>query len=121
MDRNSIHLWLLVAFLGLTLWPEAALAQRAKLRADLEEGQRLYKQNCITCHGAEGRGDGVAADKLDPKPADLTSAQTQGKKDAELLETIKFGRPGTAMQSWMNELDEREMQNVLAYLRSLVR
>lgn len=88
-------------------------------RPSSEEGQRIFKLNCVSCHGAGGKGDGAAAAKLDPKPADLTSTTTQVKDDAALLEVIKFGRPGTAMPSWMSELDERDMRNVLAYLRSL--
>jgi mono/diheme cytochrome c family protein len=88
-------------------------------RPSSEEGQRIFKLNCVSCHGPGGRGDGAAAAQLNPKPADLTSPTTQVKDDAVLLEVIKFGRPGTAMPSWMSELDERDMRNVLAYLRSL--
>jgi mono/diheme cytochrome c family protein len=90
-------------------------------RPNPEAGARLYKQNCINCHGASGRGDGAAAEKLEPKPADLTADKTQAKQDTELLETIKFGRPGTAMPGWMSELDERDLRDVLAYLRTLGR
>jgi mono/diheme cytochrome c family protein len=121
MNLKSIRMCLLIGCIGTALSTLPALAQRVKFRPNLDEGQRVYKQNCVNCHGAEGKGDGVAAEKLDPKPADLTSTKTQTKKDAELLEIIKFGRPGTAMPSWMSELDEPEMQNVLAYLRSLAR
>ena len=35
-------------------------------------GRSLYGEFCVSCHGAEGRGDGPAADGLDRKPADLT-------------------------------------------------
>lgn len=38
---------------------------------------------------------------------------------ADLLQVLKFGRSGTAMPGWMSELDERDMRNVLAYIRSL--
>jgi mono/diheme cytochrome c family protein len=119
MRPNFICTLWLIALIVFNLWTACAIAQRAALRPNLDDGQRIYKQNCINCHGTQGKGDGVAADKLDPKPADLTSSKTQSKKDSDLLEVIKFGRPGTAMPAWMSELDEREMQNVLAYLRSL--
>ena len=35
-------------------------------------GQLLYKRYCAACHGSGGKGDGPAADALQPKPADLT-------------------------------------------------
>ena len=61
----------------------------------------------------------MAAAQPDPMPADLTASKTREKQDTELLEIIKLGRPGTAMPAWISELDEREIQNVLAYIRSL--
>jgi len=100
---------------GVVLWTGPSAGQRP----NPDEGQRIYKQNCVNCHGPAGRGDGVVAEKLDPKPTDLTSAKTQDKKDTELLEVLKFGRPGTAMPGWVSELDERDMRHVLAYIRSL--
>ena len=106
---------------SLTLWSGLADAQRPKSpKPDPEAGARIYQQNCVSCHGTEGKGDGAMAAQLNPKPADLTSPKTQEKNDAELLEVLKFGRAGTAMPGWMSELDEREMRHVLAYLRSLV-
>ena len=114
----SISLWLaLVIWLGLPGLP--ALGQAAKFRPNLDEGQNIYKQNCVNCHGSGGKGDGIAAAQLQPPPADLTASKTREKQDAELLEIIKLGRPGTAMPAWISELDEREIQNVLAYIRSL--
>lgn len=107
----------LLAFAGIGLVSVAS--SMARERPNLEEGYRIFRQNCVSCHGNGGKGDGAAASQLDPKPADLTSITTQAKNDAVLLEVIKFGRPGTAMPGWMSELDERDMRNVLAYIRSL--
>jgi mono/diheme cytochrome c family protein len=39
------------------------------------EGRRLYRIYCSGCHGAQGRGDGPAADDLGPAPADLAVIQ----------------------------------------------
>jgi mono/diheme cytochrome c family protein len=104
---------------GLAVWSDDAAGQRRQQKPDLDAGERLYKQNCINCHGPSGKGDGAAAEKLSPKPTDLTSPAMQSKKDAELLEVIKLGRAGTAMPGWMGEIDEREMRDVLAYIRTL--
>jgi len=113
----------MMAIIGMAsaaFWIGQAEGQGAKLpKADPDTGERVYKQNCINCHGVAGQGNGAAAAMLDPKPADLTSAKTQAKPDAELLETIKFGRPGTSMPPWMSEIDEREMRDLVAYIRTL--
>ncbi|MGC1502993.1 MAG: cytochrome c [Sulfitobacter sp.] len=37
-----------------------------------DEGQAFYAQNCASCHGANGRGNGPISGDLKPKPADLT-------------------------------------------------
>ena len=113
---------LIVGVMSAVLWLGSAEGQRPKSqKPDPDAGERIYRQNCINCHGSSGRGDGAAGDKLDPKPANLTSDKTQAKPDAELQETIKFGRPGTAMPGWMSELDERDLRDVMAYIRTLGR
>lgn len=36
-------------------------------------GASAYGMYCVTCHGATGKGDGVAAAGLNPKPADFST------------------------------------------------
>ena len=38
----------------------------------LTAGARLYEENCTSCHGAKGKGDGEAAADLKPPPPALT-------------------------------------------------
>ena len=49
---------------------EAAAATTAAAASDA--GANVYKMNCVTCHGATGKGDGAAAAALKPNPADFT-------------------------------------------------
>src|SRR3954468_15765210 len=39
---------------------------------DIARGAALYAQNCASCHGVAGRGDGAAAAALNPKPVNFT-------------------------------------------------
>jgi len=35
-------------------------------------GEMLFMENCVSCHGVSGRGDGALATGLNTSPADLT-------------------------------------------------
>ena len=45
----------------------------------------MAKVNCVSFHGAKGKGDGPAAVALNPKPADWTSAKVRDESDGELF------------------------------------
>lgn len=51
----------------------AADAATASTAAASGAGASAYGMYCVTCHGATGKGDGVAAAGLNPKPADFST------------------------------------------------
>lgn len=56
--------------------PEAAAAPAAApavAAAGNAAGAKVFKMYCETCHGAAGKGDGVAAAALNPKPANFAA------------------------------------------------
>ena len=57
------------ALLALALPAKTARAQQ---EAVIDEGRMEYRQNCASCHGQFGIGDGKLADRLRAKPSDLT-------------------------------------------------
>jgi len=86
---------------------------------DPAKGKAVYEQVCVTCHGAQGKGDGPAGMMMTPRPADFTSAKIKGKSDGELLKSIQDGRPPTTMPAFKGQLSEQQISDVLAYARSL--
>ncbi len=84
-----------------------------------EKGEEIYKTYCVNCHGIQGKGDGPASKMLTPTPANFTSKKTKGKADKELLSIIGNGKPKTAMPPWKNSLSKEQIQDVLAYIRTL--
>ncbi len=67
-----------------------------------EKGKVLYTQNCATCHGTNGHGDGPAAAALNPKPRNFTqdAAWKNGRKLSQIFKTLTEGLPGTPMPSF---------------------
>lgn len=56
----------------------AAACMRTVSMPEPAEGRALFAQNCVQCHGEDGRGDGPWAGSLDPAPSDLTRLAEDG-------------------------------------------
>jgi mono/diheme cytochrome c family protein len=55
------------------LFPLAAVLLSACQPPAAEVGRAIFEDNCVTCHGSGGKGDGPAAASLPRKPANLTT------------------------------------------------
>lgn len=91
---------------------------------DLEEGKKIYDMNCASCHGATGKGDGVAAAALKPAPRDLSDAKyIKTRSWEELRAVIADGGANNGfsalMPAWKGALKRQQIDNVLAYVLSL--
>lgn len=82
----------------------------------IDQGEKVAKVNCASCHGARGKGDGAASVALNPKPADWTSARVQDEADGEIFWKITTGRG--AMPSWRH-LPENDRWALVRYIRTL--
>jgi mono/diheme cytochrome c family protein len=72
-----------------------------------EAGMTLFANQCATCHGTTGRGDGSAGAALRPPPPDLSShAFTAGRSPYSYYSAISNGVPGTAMLRFDHAYDE---------------
>ena len=83
----------------------------------LARGKMLFQQNCVTCHGPEGRGDGPQAESLDPAPADIRQ-HLPYHTDAQFFTFISEGIAGTAMPAWGDTFSEEDIWNIQNYLRT---
>lgn len=102
----------------------AATLPAPGLGYNAREGRAVYRHYCLNCHGDQGKGDGFNAYNLDPKPASLADSTFQVKHtDADLLTAIKLGGGAvglsTGMPPWGRTLSERQMSNIVDYLRTL--
>ncbi|MBL6459471.1 cytochrome c/FTR1 family iron permease [Belnapia sp. T6] len=68
---------------------------------DLARGAALYAEQCASCHGVSGGGDGPAAARLDPPPiAFMNRARAEERSLFALYQVITQGLDGTAMPSF---------------------
>ncbi len=99
--------------------PATEKAKKNPLPSDkktIEEGEKVAKTNCVSCHGPKGKGDGPAAAALNPKPADWTSSRVAAQTDGELYWKISNGRG--PMPPWKH-LPEKDRWAVIRFIRSL--
>ncbi len=79
--------------------------------------KKSVETNCVSCHGASGKGDGPAAAALPPpKPANWTSEAVQKQTDGELFWKMSNGRG--AMPPWKH-LPDKERWEIVNYIRTL--
>jgi high-affinity iron transporter len=87
---------------------------------DLDYGKSLFQENCASCHGRLGAGDGPAADTLLPRPRDFTAASRMNAcTPLQFYQAITFGVEGTAMPSFSEGFAPRLRWNLAFYLMTL--
>jgi high-affinity iron transporter len=83
------------------------------------EGEGLFAQNCASCHGVTGAGDGVLAKSLTRLPPEIGTVEWQVERsDEQLGEVVRTGIPGTAMPPTAT-LSPNQVQSMIAYMRTL--
>jgi mono/diheme cytochrome c family protein len=97
--------------------PAGLLAQ--EYPADVSRGKTIYERHCLTCHGPRGFGDGPGALLLTIAPTNFHRPGSFLKSDETLLRMIEHGGVFSPMHSWRGRLTDGEMQDVLAYIRTL--
>jgi mono/diheme cytochrome c family protein len=95
-----------------------ALINPEKGKADATaEGKKLYIQYCVVCHGDKGKGNGVAAGGLTPKPADHSSQKCQSQTDGAIYWKMTEGRP--PMAAYKGSLKDEQRWSLVNYIRTL--
>jgi mono/diheme cytochrome c family protein len=101
-------------------------ANPEQFRRHVENGRRVYYQNCVFCHGDNMGGNGMFAHGLNPIPTNFADGDTI----ANLRETFLFwraakGGPGlpeegapwdSAMPAWEKFLKEEEIWEAILFI-----
>ena len=90
---------------------------------NIERGQSLYQTEakptaCKMCHGIRGNGNGRLARGLEPAPRNFTCEETmKSLSDGQLFWVIKNGSKGTAMSAHKFTLSDKDIWQVIHYLK----
>jgi len=83
--------------------------------------QDLYNDNCASCHGPSGKGDGPAGKMLQPAPANFATA-LKGKTDDYIKKIIKEGGAANGKSANMppaSDLTDDQIKSLVDYIKHL--
>ena len=93
-----------------------------KTQATLERGEQVYAENCQSCHGEQGIGDGPAGRELSPPPGNLAwlADMPIGQWDPFIYWTVAEGGAelGTAMPAFKDSLSQDQIWAVTSYIQA---
>jgi hypothetical protein len=97
-----------------------------EFRKQVENGRKVYYQNCVFCHGDTLAGNGMFVHGLDPIPTNFVDQGAIAMlRDTFLVWRISKGGPGlpeeagpwdTAMPAWEKFLTEEQMWQAILFL-----
>ena len=87
-------------------------------------GARLYAQNCASCHGPTGRGDGPLSAGLVPAPAKHADGNYMNPLTNDyLFRVVKEGGAAVGksamMAPWGTSMSDEEIRGLVAHMRTL--
>ncbi|MCS0402298.1 cytochrome c oxidase subunit II [Vibrio diabolicus] len=90
---------------------QEALSQDLSMEELMSQGESIYTARCAVCHQANGEGIPGAFPAIKGSPIATGPI-------SEHIDVIVNGRPGTAMQSFSNQLSDKEIAAVITYQRN---
>lgn len=118
MQNNK---WAQMSFDAPILNAHSAKAQPGGSSPNLEtvipsgKGKQLWQDHCTSCHGQQGRGNGLAASSLSPQPTNLAEHEYTLTRINNVLWN---GIEGTSMPAWRDQAPE-DLLAIAEYVKEL--
>ncbi len=128
--RFGIPAVLIVCALAVVLPPLAVQAYPETYRntpvpfdsISIAKGSHFFSENCVACHGPQGKGNGVLAKSFSKLPADLlTEPHTERHTAGDFFNWLTRGIPDTGMPGFVDRLDEEGRWDVVNYIHAMSR
>ncbi len=107
-----------IVTIGTLLAPLSLISAQSE-QGNPGNGQVIYEQHCLRCHGEALDGWGPEGRFLIVPPANFHSIESRSKTDWELLIQINDGVLFTPMHYWRGRLTDEQIRDVLAYIRMM--
>ena len=105
---------------GLLIGKKRSTSETQTVAQSYSRGQFLYQGMCASCHGSEGRGDGVSAENLKSAPRDFSLRPWKTLIDLpSIKKVIVEGIPGTVMPGMKNALAEPDLDSLANHVLKL--
>ncbi|SDY91956.1 putative copper resistance protein D [Nitrosomonas halophila] len=88
----------------------------------ISNGARHFAENCTSCHGPQGAGNGILAKTFDPPPADLlTEPHTARHTAGDFFHWLSYGLKNTGMPGFAANLTEEDRWDTVNYMHAMSR
>jgi mono/diheme cytochrome c family protein len=87
-------------------------------------GKAVFNKNCAVCHGETGKGDGVAAAGLNPRPANFLEAARSSTPREKQVRIVTNGgaseKLSPLMPAFGEMLSDQQIADVVSYVREVI-
>ncbi|MFA5404328.1 MAG: cytochrome c [Ignavibacteria bacterium] len=85
----------------------------------IAKGKTLFESNCSSCHGTEGKGDGIAGKTLNPPPRNFheLTGWTNGPAFSKIFKTLQEGILTRGMASY-SSIPVEDRISIIHYIRT---
>ena len=104
--------WMLLGVLMIGAPAPAAMAADAG-------GKATYEKLCVSCHGADGKGNPAMTKVFGEKELNIATKETAAKKEDALLKVVTEGKG--KMPASGKALSKEEQKQLLEHVRSLAK
>jgi cytochrome c553/erythromycin esterase-like protein len=92
---------------------DSSVVYLSSSKKTIKDGAKVFKQNCIACHGKNGEGNVIGPNLTD-------NYWLNGGTDQDILNSVKNGHEDKGMVSFEDALSEEEISSVSSYVVSLI-
>ncbi len=88
----------------------------------IANGEKLYRENCVACHGPQGKGNGILSRTLSTLLPDmLMEPHVEAHTAGDLYHWITFGMEDTDMPGYADKLTEEDRWDLVNFFHALYR